>query len=115
MPTALIFGGSGKVAKHLTTKLVNNSYTVYSIIRNSAQVADLESLGAKPIVQSIEDSSVDDLAKTIKTHNPNVVIWAAGAGGGNPERTKTVDQEGTLVPRLHLSRYHFTAHWRTTQ
>lgn len=94
MPTALIFGGSGKVAKHLTQKLVSSSYTVYSIIRNSAQIPDLEKLGATPIVQSIEDSTVDDLAKTIKSHDPSVVIWAAGAGGGNPERTRTVDQEG---------------------
>jgi hypothetical protein len=45
-------------------------------------------------VQSIEESSVKDLAATIKKHSPNVVIWSAGAGGGSPERTKAVDHEG---------------------
>lgn len=96
MPTALILGGSGKVARHLTTKLAASSYTIHSIIRNPAQIPDLEGLGAKPIIQSIEDSSVDELAATIKKANPDVVIWSAGAGGGNPERTKTVDHLGVF-------------------
>jgi hypothetical protein len=45
-------------------------------------------------VQSIEESSVNELTATIKKHSPNVVIWSAGAGGGSPERTKAVDHEG---------------------
>ncbi|CAC9891191.1 unnamed protein product, partial [Aureobasidium pullulans] len=97
MSTALIFGGSGKVARHLTTKLVASSYTVHSIIRKESQIPELEALGSKPIVQSIEDSSVNDLTATIKKYSPNVVIWSAGAGGGSPERTKAVDHEGTQV------------------
>ncbi|KAH0149971.1 NAD(P)-binding protein, partial [Aureobasidium melanogenum] len=71
-----------KVARHLTTKLVASSYTVHSIIRKESQIPELEALGSKPIVQSIEESSVNDLAATIKKHSPNVVIWSAGAGGG---------------------------------
>lgn len=67
---------------------------MHSIIRKESQIPELEALGAKPIVQSIEDSSVHDLTATIKTHSPNVVIWSAGAGGGSPERTKAVDHEG---------------------
>jgi hypothetical protein len=47
-------------------------------------------------VQSIEESNVNDLTATIKKHNPNVVIWSAGAGGGSPERTKAVDHQGML-------------------
>ncbi|CAD0082127.1 unnamed protein product [Aureobasidium vineae] len=74
MSAALIFGGSGK----------------------ESQIPELEALGSKPIVQSIEDSSVDDLTATIKKHSPNVVIWSAGAGGGSPERTKAVDHEGAV-------------------
>ncbi|KAG9998392.1 NAD(P)-binding protein, partial [Aureobasidium melanogenum] len=70
------------VARHLTTKLVASSYTVHSIIRKESQIPELEALGSKPIVQSIEESSVNDLAATIKKHSPNVVIWSAGAGGG---------------------------------
>lgn len=74
-----------------------SSYTVHSIIRKESQIPELEALGSKSIVQSIEDSSVNDLAATIKKHSPNVVIWSAGAGGGNPERTKAVDHEGMFI------------------
>jgi len=96
--TVLIFGGSGKVARKLTSLLTSQTppWTVYSIIRSSSHVSSLESLGAKPIIQSIESSSVADLTKTIKSHSPNVVIWAAGAGGGDPSRTVSVDHEGAI-------------------
>ncbi|KAI9709913.1 MAG: hypothetical protein M1820_002990 [Bogoriella megaspora] len=97
MPTTLIFGGSGKVARHLTRLLVSQSHTVHSVIRNSAQVAELESLGAKPIVQSVEESSLAELTSTIKKCNPDTIVWTAGAGGqGGPERTKLVDQDGAI-------------------
>ena len=69
---------------------------VYGIIRNSAQRSDIEGLGGTPVVQSIEDSSVDDMAKTISETKANTVIWAAGAGGGNPDRTRAVDNEGAI-------------------
>lgn len=93
----LIFGGSGKVARHITRLLASEAnHTVHSIIRNSAQSPDIESLGGKPIVQSIEDSSAQDFAQTIKSTNATTVLWAAGAGGGNPARTKSVDNEGAI-------------------
>ncbi|EME85917.1 uncharacterized protein MYCFIDRAFT_210362 [Pseudocercospora fijiensis CIRAD86] len=94
MPTTLIFGGSGKVARHLTRLLVSEGQTVHSIIRNAAQTPEIESLGGKPIVQSIEASSIEDMIQTIKSTNPSTIIWAAGAGGGSPERTQKVDNEG---------------------
>jgi nucleoside-diphosphate-sugar epimerase len=96
--TALIFGGSGKVSRQLTKLLTSQSppWTVYSLIRSSAQTSSLEALGAKPIVQSIEDSSVSELASTIKKYNPNVIIWSAGAGGGDPSRTEKVDRDGAI-------------------
>lgn len=95
-PTILIFGGSGKVARHLTRLLVSQGSTVHSIIRNPGQSSELSDLGAHPIVQSVEEASVDDLAHTIKDCDAEVVVWAAGAGGGNPERTQSVDKEGAI-------------------
>lgn len=80
-----------------------SSYTVHSIIRKESQIPELEALGSKPIVQSIEESSVNDLAATIKKHSPSVVIWSAGAGGGSPERTKAVDHEGMSIS-AHMCR-----------
>jgi nucleoside-diphosphate-sugar epimerase len=83
-----------KVARHLTSKLVASSYTVHSVIRKESQVSDLEALGAKPVLQSVEESNVDQITATIKKCNPNVVIWSAGAGAGGAERTKAVDHMG---------------------
>lgn len=97
MPTAFIFGGSGKVAQHLTRILVSNSYKVHSLIRSESQVQPLTSIGAQPIVQSVEDASVAELVSTLKSTKPDVVIWSAGAGGkGGPSRTNAVDNEAAV-------------------
>jgi len=92
----LIFGGSGKVARHIVRRLAAEGHSVFSIIRKPAQSSDIEGLGGIPIVQSIEESSVDDMAKTILEAKASTVLWCAGAGGGNPERTKAVDNEGAI-------------------
>lgn len=94
--SALIFGGSGKVARHITKILASEGATVHSIIRKEEQKPEIEALGAKPIVESIEDSTVDDMAKTISSSKANVVIWSAGAGGGSPARTLAVDRDGAI-------------------
>jgi NADPH:quinone reductase-like Zn-dependent oxidoreductase len=78
--TTLIFGGSGKVARHITSLLAKTSnHTVHSIIRKPEQSASISELGGKPIVQNIEDSSVEDMAATIKLTKANNIIWSAGA------------------------------------
>ncbi|KAK5122613.1 hypothetical protein LTR85_003876 [Meristemomyces frigidus] len=92
----LIFGGSGKCARHITRLLAAEGHTVHSVIRNPDQRPDIEGLGGEPIVQSIEESSVDDLANTITSSKASTVLWCAGAGGGSPGRTKAVDNEGAI-------------------
>lgn len=57
---------------------------------------DVKSLGGKPVLQSIEEASVDDMVKTIQDTKASTVVWAAGAGAGNADRTKAVDQEGAI-------------------
>jgi nucleoside-diphosphate-sugar epimerase len=95
--TTLIFGGSGKVARHITSLLSKTAnHTVHSIIRKSEQSASIAELGGKPIVQSIEDSSVEDMAATIKSTKASNIIWSAGAGGGSVERTRAVDRDGAI-------------------
>ena len=80
MSSVLIFGGSGKLAKFITERLVKKQYTVYSVIRRESHISDLHELGATPIIQSLEDSTVDELAKVIKSSLPDVIIFAAGGG-----------------------------------
>ncbi|CAI4212895.1 unnamed protein product [Parascedosporium putredinis] len=97
MSTTLIFGGSGKVARHLTKLLsAEPGATVYSIIRNPAQEAELKELGASPIIQSVEDALVTEITATIEHTQPDAIVWSAGAGGGSAERTKAVDHEGAV-------------------
>jgi len=114
MPTLLLFGGSGKVARYLTKLLraQNPPWTVNSIIRSNEQVASLSALGAKPIVQSIEESSVSDLASTITQAEPDVVVWSAGAGGKDgPHRTDAVDREGAIKVFDALAEVKFKGHF----
>lgn len=97
IPSVFIVGGSGKVARHLTRILVSEEKTpVHSLIRKAEQAPELSALGATPIVQSLEDSSVSQLASAIKASAAGAVVFSAGAGGGNPERTKAVDHEGAV-------------------
>ena len=99
MPNTLIIGGHGGVGQRLTQVLRNEikpKFTVYSLIRSSSQSPTISSLGGEPIIQSLEDASVDELAKTIQTCNASSVIFTAGAGGGDPERTQNVDHHGAI-------------------
>jgi nucleoside-diphosphate-sugar epimerase len=96
--TALIFGGNGKVSRALTPLLTGATppWKVYSIIRNPDQSPALEQLGAETLVQSVEDAGVEELAATIRKAHPDVAIWLAGAGGGDPSRTESVDHLGAI-------------------
>lgn len=95
--TTLIFGGSGKVARHITRLLAQTEHhTVHSIIRKAEQSASIAALGGKPIVQSIEASSTEAMAATIASTKACNIVWAAGAGGGSAERTRAVDRDGAV-------------------
>ena len=81
MPTTLIIGGNGGVARRLASLLVSQSppHKVFSVIRKPEQSSTIESLGAMPIVQSLEDSSVDELKSTITSSGADAVVFSAGA------------------------------------
>lgn len=101
MPVVLIVGGHGQVAQHITKQLVAAkepvSFTVHSIIRSPDQTAEIEKLGAFPIVQDIEKASVPELLTTLSRVKPAVVIWAAGAGyKSTPDRIDAVDHQGAV-------------------
>lgn len=87
----VILGGHGKIALLAAPKLKEAGYTVDSVIRNPDQKADIESAGANPVVLDIEKADTQALAKLF--NGAKAVVFSAGAGGGNPERTKAVDFE----------------------
>jgi nucleoside-diphosphate-sugar epimerase len=90
----VIIGGHGKVAMLTAPMLVDAGNTVTSVIRARDQFNDVRETGATPVVADVETMSTDALADLLEGHD--TVIWAAGAGGGNPERTMAVDRDAAI-------------------
>lgn len=94
MTRIAIIGGHGKVALHLSILLTGEGHSVTSIIRNPDHAGDVAATGATPSVLDIENSTTAEIAGALKGHD--AVVWSAGAGGGNPERTYAVDRDAAI-------------------
>ena len=89
-----IIGGHGKVALQLGRLLADQGHTVNSVIRSESQVADVTDTGAHAVVADVETLDTDALAGLLR--GQDAVVWSAGAGGGNPERTYAVDRDAAI-------------------
>lgn len=87
----VILGGHGKVALLAASRLKDAGYRVDSIIRNPDQSDAVRAAGGHPIVLDIELAGVGELTSTFA--GAAAVVFSAGAGGGNPQRTHSVDFE----------------------
>lgn len=94
MSRIAIVGGHGKVALRLTPLLVEQGDSVSAIIRNPDHAHDVQAAGATPVVADVEELDVAGIAEVIEGHD--ALVWAAGAGGGNPERTRAVDRDAAI-------------------
>ena len=94
MAQILIIGGHGKVALLTSPLLVAAGHRVNSVIRNPDHAAEVESGGAHAVVADVESLGVDGLAELMR--DQDVVVWSAGAGGGDPARTKAVDHDAAV-------------------
>ncbi|MDU0967526.1 MAG: NAD(P)H-binding protein [Actinomycetaceae bacterium] len=95
MARVVIIGGHGKVALLAHPLLKAAGHEVDAVIRNPQQAGDVEAAGAHPIVKDIETldaAGFDDLVRGY-----DVVVWSAGAGGGNPQRTYAVDRDAAIA------------------
>ena len=90
----VIMGGHGKVALRLATILSDQDHEVTSVIRNPAQSDDVADTGAEPYVADVEHLDTGALVDVVTGHD--AVVWAAGAGGGSPERTYAVDRDAAV-------------------
>lgn len=83
----VIAGGHGKIALRLLELLAARGDRARGIVRNPDHAADLEAIGAEPIVCDMEaESPAPHLA------GADAVVFAAGAGpGSGPDRKRTVD------------------------
>ena len=89
-----IVGGSGKVAKEMITQLHSRGDEAVAIFRNADRSDELTELGAVPVVLDIETAGVDALTAALA--GADAVVFSAGAGGGDPARTRAVDYDGAV-------------------
>jgi nucleoside-diphosphate-sugar epimerase len=88
----VIVGGHGKIAMRLEKILAERGDSPRGIVRKTEQAADLEEIGAEPIVLDIENVEIDDAVA-----GADAVVFAAGAGpGSGPARKRTVDYGGAV-------------------
>jgi uncharacterized protein YbjT (DUF2867 family) len=94
MSRIVIVGGHGKVALHLARILTDRGDHVTSVIRNPDHADDINVTGAHPLVADIEHLETGALADLLAGHD--AVVFAAGAGGGDPARTYAVDRDAAI-------------------
>jgi uncharacterized protein YbjT (DUF2867 family) len=88
----LVAGGHGKIAQHLLRLLAERGHHGRGLIRNPDHAADVERLGAVPVLCDLENDDV-------RAHlgGAEAIVFAAGAGpGSGPERKRTVDYGGAV-------------------
>lgn len=90
-----IAGGHGTIATQLAELLAGRGDRVRSLIRDPDQGAEIEALGAEPVVCDLESASAEELAEAIT--GAHAVVFAAGAGpGSGAERKESVDHLGAV-------------------
>ncbi|MFW0792366.1 SDR family oxidoreductase [Gordonia sp. CPCC 205515] len=94
MTRVAIIGGHGKIALRAARILSQRGDDVTSIIRNDAHVADVTDAGANPVVADIEQLDTAGLASVLA--GQDAIVWSAGAGGGDPQRTYAVDRDAAI-------------------
>lgn len=90
-----LIGGHGKVALLTHPLLVAAGHDVRAVIRNPEHAKDVQAAGAEPVLQDIETLDADGWDALLQ--GSDLVVWSAGAGGGNPERTAAVDHRAAIA------------------
>ncbi|MFC7580891.1 NAD(P)-binding oxidoreductase [Schaalia naturae] len=94
MARIALIGGHGKVALLAEPLLVSAGHEVDALIRNPDHAGDVARTGSVPVVADVEHLDRDGLAEKLAGHD--AVIWSAGAGGGDPARTRAVDRDAAI-------------------
>ena len=94
MSSVLIIGGHGKVALRLAPILTSRGDAVTSVIRNPEHTDDVARTGATARVADVSSLDEESLVDLFRGHD--AIVWSAGAGGGDPERTYAVDRDAAI-------------------
>jgi uncharacterized protein YbjT (DUF2867 family) len=90
MKIALV-GAHGKVGRLLVPILVDHGAAVAGVVRTEEQLPLVRRVGGEPLLLDVEHSSTEEIAAALAGFD--AVVWSAGAGGGDPDRTYAVDRD----------------------
>jgi uncharacterized protein YbjT (DUF2867 family) len=92
----VIAGGHGKIALLLERMLSDRGDQAVGLIRNPAQIPDVQQAGAEAIVCDLEAASANDVAALLS--GAGAVVFAAGAGpGSGAPRKDSVDRAASVL------------------
>jgi uncharacterized protein YbjT (DUF2867 family) len=92
----VIAGGHGTIALLLERLLTERGDQAVGLIRNPAQVADVQKAGAEAVICDLEAASADDVAALLS--GADAVVFAAGAGPGSGiPRKDSVDRAASVL------------------
>lgn len=94
MARIIVFGGHGRVALLTAPLLAERGDHITAVIRNPDHAAEVAATGATPHVADLEQLDERQMAELIVGHD--AVVWSAGAGGGDPARTRAVDHDAAV-------------------
>lgn len=92
--SVVIIGGHGKVARIAAPLFAEDGASVRAWVRNPDHVQEVSVSGVKGELNSIEEMSEADIATALA--GTDIVVWSAGAGGGDPKRTIAVDHDAAI-------------------
>lgn len=90
----LVLGAGGNVSRHTVPLLAEAGHKVAGLVRNPDHARPLIDAGATPIITDLTHLDEEGWARLLTPFD--VVVWSAGAGGGDPERTYAVDRDAAL-------------------
>lgn len=90
----LVLGAGGNVSRHTVPLLVESGHKVAALVRNPNHAQSLIDAGATVIIQDLTTLDEEGWARLITPFD--TVVWSAGAGGGDAERTYAVDRDAAL-------------------
>src|SRR5215831_17570228 len=92
----VIAGGHGKIALLLERLLAERGDQAIGLIRNPAQIADVQKTGAEAVICDLEAASAQDVAGLLS--GADAVVFAAGAGpGSGAPRKDSVDRAASVL------------------
>ena len=92
----VIAGGHGQIARHLEGVLAGRGDQPVGVVRNPDHAADLEAVGAEPVVLDLEQATVGELTRVLR--GADAVVFAAGGGpNSGAARKETVDKGAAVL------------------